>query len=255
MPVTITTESKERAERVPSTVSFPYSDITDAIAVAEGLLKGGGLPLSRDQLGAAMGLVPNTGSFNTKMSTARIFGVMDNAGGKYQLTDLGDAITDAGRQREAMVEAFLNVELYKKVYDEFRGKRLPPRPGGLERAFIQFGVSPKQARNARLAFEKSARLAGFYPGGDEDRLVIPFAVPGVALQPVTGSDGKRAEAPVDQGRAAVPAPAPSPPPSPRKLEYELVDLLKADGIGDEESAAIWTLVRFLAGRKKMTPES
>lgn len=30
-------------------VTFPYSDLSDAISVAEGLLKGGGVALSRDQ--------------------------------------------------------------------------------------------------------------------------------------------------------------------------------------------------------------
>ena len=36
----------------------------------------------------------------------------------------------------------------------------------------------------------------------------------------------------------------------KALEYQLIDLLKEDGIGQEESAAIWTLVRFLAGKSK-----
>ncbi|HEX2763039.1 MAG TPA: hypothetical protein VHM92_04215 [Allosphingosinicella sp.] len=241
MPVTITTGAKERAERIPSTIQFPYSDITDGISVAEGLLKGGGLPLSRDQLGAAMGLVPNTGSFNTKVSTARTFGVMDAVAGKYQLTDLGFEITDPGRQREALIKAFLHVELYRRVYEEFKGKRLPPRPHGLEQAFIKMGVSPKQAKNARLAFEKSARIAGFYPNGDEDRLVMPFG-PGT----ITAEDWANAEV------ETIPAPAPPPsaPAASKVLEYELVDLLKSEGIGEAESEAIWTLVRFLTARKK-----
>ena len=34
------------------------------------------------------------------------------------------------------------------------------------------------------------------------------------------------------------------------LEYQLVDLLSPNGIGDEENQAIWTLVRFLGARKK-----
>ncbi|MDP9164273.1 MAG: hypothetical protein M3N06_09295, partial [Pseudomonadota bacterium] len=58
--------------------------------------------------------------------------------------------------------------------DEFRGKQLPPRPHGLEAAFVNFGVSPKQKERARSAFDKSARAAGFFPNGNEDRLVEPF---------------------------------------------------------------------------------
>jgi hypothetical protein len=135
--------------------------------------------MSRDQLAAAMNQAPGSGSFNSKVNTARMFGILDSATGKYQLTELGFEIVDPARSESAMVAAFLNVELYKKTYDEFRGKRLPPRPHGLEAAFIQLGVAPKQARNARLAFEKSARMAGFYPNGDEDRLVMPFGAPAI----------------------------------------------------------------------------
>jgi hypothetical protein len=41
-----------------------------------------------------------------------------------------------------------------------------------------------------------------------------------------------------------------PTPASQPLEYQLVDLLKDDDITDEESGAIWTLVRFLTTKKK-----
>jgi hypothetical protein len=246
MSVTITTV-KPKMDRVPSSIQFPYSDMSDAIAVAEGLLKGGGVALTRDQLAAAMGLAPGGGGFATKISTARIFGVVDSTSGKYQLTELGFEIVDPGRQTDAKVKAFLNVELYKRTYDEFRGKLLPPRPHGLERAFVNFGVTEKNARHARLAFEKSARLAGMYPGGNEDRLVMPFG----NLVTATPEENRT---PPDFGVTAIPSMPPAPAtPLAKPLEYELIDLLKSDGIGEPESEAIWTLVRFLTGKKKTRP--
>ena len=169
-------DKTKKFERVPSTIQFPYTDMADAIAVAEGLLKGGGVPMSRDQLAAAMNLAPGGGGFATKVSTARMFGVIETIAGKYQLTELGFEIVDSGRQGDAKVRAFLSVELFKRTYDEFRGKMLPPRPLGLEAAFVTFGVTTKNARVARLSFEKSARMAGLYPNGNEDRLVMPFGV-------------------------------------------------------------------------------
>ena len=177
------TETKPKADRVAYTIQFPYSDMSEAIAVADGLLKGGGVPLSRDQLAAAMGLAPGGGGFATKVATARTFGVLESVAGKYQLTELGYEIVDASRQAEAKVKAFLSVELFKRTYDEFRGKLLPPRPHGLDAAFISFGVTAKNVRHARLAFEKSARLAGLYPGGNEDRLVMPFGAAVLASPP------------------------------------------------------------------------
>lgn len=162
--------------RTPSTLSFPYSDISDAIAVAEAVSKGAGMALSRDQLAAAMGLSPLGGGFATKVATARAFGVIDAVTGKYQLTELGHEILDPSRRTDAVAKAFLNVELYRKVYDKFRGKRLPPRPHGLEAALVSFGVSPKSAKAARLAFDKSARMAGFFPTSEADRIMMPFGI-------------------------------------------------------------------------------
>jgi hypothetical protein len=173
MSVVINFDGKPKPERVPSTIQFPYTDMADAITVAEGVLKGGGVALSRDQLAAAMGLAPQGGGFATKIATARMFGVIEAT---YQLTDTGHEIVDKIRGADAMVRAFLNVELYRKIYEDFRGKRLPPRPNGLEAAFVNHGVSQKNVRAARLAFDKSARMAGFFHNGDEERLVMPFGV-------------------------------------------------------------------------------
>jgi hypothetical protein len=66
-----------------------------------------------------------------------------------------------------------NVPLFRRVYEEFKGKQLPPRPHGLEQAFVKFGVATKQANYARLAFDKSAEQAGFFAAGP-DRLIEPI---------------------------------------------------------------------------------
>lgn len=233
----------KKGERVANSIAFPYTDMSDAIGVAEGMLKGGGVALSRDQLAAAMSLAPRGGGFATKIATARAFGVIDTVGGKYQLTELGHEIVDPGRQSAAKVAAFLNIPLFKKAYDEFRGKLLPPRPHGLDAAFVNFGVTEKNVRHARLAFEKSARLAGFFPNAAEDRLVEPIgtAVAAEASQPVAET-ATAGGAPM--GRLVLDAAQPS-----KALRYQLIDLLEDDGITDKESDAIWILVRFLAGKK------
>jgi hypothetical protein len=222
--------------------------MSDAIAVAEGLLKGGGVALSRDQLAAAMGLAPRGGGFAGKVATARIFGVIDSKSGNYELTDIGFEIMDPSRQHEAKIKAFLNVPLYKRIYEEFRGKLLPPRPHGLEKAIVNFGVTEKNAKAARLAFEKSARIAGFYPGGNEDRLVMPF---GISSAPAAGGDDDSSETATEGALTVSGVGSTRVVSEPMKpLEYQLVDLLTTEGIGESESQAIWTLVRFLSTRNQ-----
>lgn len=165
--------AQPKATRDQSTIQFPYGDLNDGTSVAKGLLERGGVPSAPDELAAAMGQAPTSGSFRMKITTARIFGLIETVQGKYQLTELGFAITDSTREKAAKVDAFLHVPLYRKLYDEFRNRQLPPRPVALERAIVGFGVAPKQGERARQAFDRSAQQAGFFDQGGRDRLIRP----------------------------------------------------------------------------------
>lgn len=172
-----------------STIGFPYGDLEDAISVAAAVMKLGGVPCEPDQLAAALNQTPTSGSFRMKIHTARTFGVISTVQGRYQLTDLGFALTDRVQERAARADAFLNVPLYRRTYDEYRNRQLPPSPPALERAFVSFGVVPKQAERARQAFLRSAQQAGFFDHGSRDRLVRP---------PVGGSTSAPSEVTTDE---------------------------------------------------------
>lgn len=166
-------QSQDRQTREQSTIAFPYGDQDDAVAVAKAIMSLGGGAVAVDQLAGALKQEPTSGNFRGKVATARTFGVIVTVAGKYQLTDIGFAIADAKREKAARVESFLAVPLYRKVYDEFRNRQLPPRPLALEHAFVGFGVAQKQKEKARHAFDRSAQQAGFFSHGDRDRLIIP----------------------------------------------------------------------------------
>ena len=136
-----------------------------------------------------MGQSPSSGAFIIKVSTARQFGLVDTKDGRFQLTDLGFSILDKSEAREklARVQAFLTVPLYRKLYEDLKGKQLPPRPHGLEHTIVQMGVAPKQRSNARLAFERSAKQAGFF-NVDPDRLIEPVVGGTQMLKPSTLAD-------------------------------------------------------------------
>jgi hypothetical protein len=165
---------KIKRSNTPSSISFPYRDLEAGISVAQAIHNAGGVPLTTDQLAGVMGLQAGSGNYVLKVATARIFGLTANNSGKIELTDVGFDIVDRDdkRQKAARAKAFLTVPLYRRVYDEFRGRSLPPRLG-LEQAFVKFGVSAKQKEAARQAFEKSATQAGFFAAGP-DRLIEPI---------------------------------------------------------------------------------
>jgi len=193
-----------KQSRDQSTIQFPYGDLNDAVIVSHGIMKCGGTLCDPDQLAAAINQVPTSGSFRLKVATARIFGAIETVQGRYKLTDLGFALTDKAQEKAARAEAFLRVPLYRRVYEEFRNRQLPPRPAALERAFIGFGVAPKQGERARHAFDRSAQQAGYFEQAGKDRLIKPptASLDGSLSDPNGG--GARAEADQDSdttGRA------------------------------------------------------
>ncbi len=187
-PLKMLPKPKPKRVAVQSTISFPYRDLEAGIAVAQAIHNAGAVALTTDQLAGVMGLQAGSGNFVLKVMTARIFGLVSYAAQKYELTDLGFEITekDEKRQKAAKSKAFLTVPLYRRTYDEFKGRQLPPRLG-LEQAFVRYGVSPKQKEAARQAFEKSANQAGFFATG-QDRLVEPIIAGGGVTPPRTPAD-------------------------------------------------------------------
>lgn len=115
-----------------------------------------------------------------RISTALLFGLIesDRGSGGAKLTSLGQMIVDTSREREGKAKAFLNVPLYSKLDDVYRGDVLPPT-AALEREIAALGVAQKQTDRARQAFERSATAAGFFEAV-RDRLVAHVAGPALA---------------------------------------------------------------------------
>jgi hypothetical protein len=104
-----------------------------------------------------MGQTASSGTFRTRVGAARSFGLIETNQGRASLTQLGrDALDNSGNERAARVTAFLNVELFRAMYDQSKGTPLP-RPPAIERQMAGLGVSPKQTERARQTFVKSAR--------------------------------------------------------------------------------------------------
>jgi len=65
-----------------------------------------------------------------------------------------------------------------------------------------------------------------------------------------GKSKKQRKATADSDDDETPPYIPPTPAEVKALEYQLIDLMKTPGIGNEEQAAIWTLVRFLTTSQK-----
>jgi hypothetical protein len=162
-------ETDEKRGR--STIEFPYVDLDDAVEVAEAVHQAGGSSCQWDQLAAQLKQAATGGGFRLRLLGAKIFGMLTYDRGTVTLTPLGMRISDAQQVKQARVEAFLAVPLFKAIYENFRGVSLPPL-AGLEREIERLGVAPKQKDKARQVFQRSAKQAGFFEFGS-DRLVLP----------------------------------------------------------------------------------
>jgi hypothetical protein len=177
--------SQDGEKRERSSIQFPYLPLEEAITIAKGVHTVGGSSCQVDQLAAQLNQKPDTGSFRLKLGTTKMFGLATHSLGTVTLTPLGARICDSQTEAAAKAEAFLNIPLYKQVYEQFKGGVLPPL-AGLETAMVTMGVAPKQKATARQVFHRSATLAGFFWSG-AGRLVYP-AVKGSAAATTAHTD-------------------------------------------------------------------
>jgi hypothetical protein len=229
-----------------STIVFPYLDLDAAASVAKALYGQAAFSdCELDELAAHMGQTIS-GALRLKTSTAKTFGFIEKGDrGSFRLSPLGQRLIASETEAAARAEAFLNIPLYRAIYDRYRGKLLPP-PKALERDMGQLGVAPKQTDKARQTFERAAKQAGFFAQGS-DRLIAP-RFDRETLPPAQTIQIEATEPPpVPKGGGGNGG-------SGRPLEYELIDLLKRPGIGVEERKAIWILVQFLAGNSSNGPD-
>ncbi|MHB8381861.1 MAG: hypothetical protein ACYDC3_05920 [Candidatus Binataceae bacterium] len=190
------TEEKERLDGVGggdssgrgyerSKIVFPYGDLDDALSVAKAIYKNSGTQADFDQLADWMkhGSV-SSGTFRVKVAAARIFGLATVDNNRVTLLRLGQDTQDPDAEQRAKALAFLNVPLYRKIFETYRGRPLPDDKA-LEKVLESFGVAIKQTNRARQTFQRAAEQAKVF-NDKKDRLVLPA---GVSLDSTTPNGG------------------------------------------------------------------
>jgi hypothetical protein len=179
-------EGSDRS-RQRSTIVFPYDDLGDALQVAKALGDHGGLG-SMDQIAAWMAHdTVNSGAFRLKITAARVFGLIEVKGEQASLTHLGNEIVRSESEARASAVAFLNVPLFRSIYEKYKGRLLPGNVA-LESDMVELGVAPKQKARARQSFQRSAEIAKL----GKDRLVLPAGV-SLDSKPSSGGASRKME--------------------------------------------------------------
>jgi hypothetical protein len=225
-------------KRFRGELTFPYADLESCVQMAQTLHSRAGTSCDQGELAAWMNQSATGGTFRTRISAAKLFGLIDTGQGRATLTQLGrDALDGSGNERAARVQAFLNPELFARMYEQNKGHALPPA-AAIERQMEQLGISPKQKERARQTFLKSATYAGFIDPGTGR-----FVKPGVREE--AGAPAERVSEQIDTGGNG----GGEPPKIDPIIQGLLARLPKSGEVWPEAERKLW--LELLAGSFKL----
>lgn len=209
------------AERSHGT-RFPAYNLASCIEVARLIHINGGGQASPEHLAHYLGYKgTNNGAYLSKVGAARLFGLISKSGNVFVPTPLAHTILSPTYQhdaKKALVDAFFNVELFKQIYEDFKGKELPPEFGMKNALRHTYSVAPTRLDEAYKSLIDSSETAGFFETklGAKTHLILPAfhapQKPGSAQQQNADAStelGGRGDGGGNEGGGGPPPPPPS----------------------------------------------
>jgi len=181
-----TPDPKAGKPKPKSGISVPYYDLAQSIEAAKAIHEKGGGACSREQLAPILGYSgTNNGGFLTRVSAAKMFGLLEESGETLRLTQRAKTVLHPIMPQDAergKIEAFLSVELFSKFYERFKGAALPQEVGIKNLLENTYAIVPGRVVPSLRVMMDSAEQAGFFQAtGNRSRMVMPMA--GNAAQP------------------------------------------------------------------------
>jgi len=161
---------------------FPAYALKDCVVVPEAIHKNGGGSASTEHLIAFLGYKSATnGAYLARVGAAKAFGLIAKSGNVLVPTALAHRIISPvypEDAKKALVDAFFEVSLFKQIYEDFKGRELPPEMGMKNALRNAYGILPTRVDLAYRIFIESAEYAGFFATrGARTHLVIPAFSP------------------------------------------------------------------------------
>lgn len=177
--------AKPRVRRVSGEARYPNFDLENCLEFARTIKERGGNACSAEQLGALLRYKNvRGGGFIARVAAARLYGLISTVDGRYRITPLAETIlypVTAQDKVRALRDAFFNVPLYRTIYEEFKGTRLPEALGLDNFLRTKFSIPPgDRTALARRVFLDSASQAGFFSATRGERTHLTDPVMGTA---------------------------------------------------------------------------
>ena len=174
-------DPKQGKPRPKSGVSFPYFDLAQSIEVAKTMHEKAGGTCDRAQLATLLGYSGiKNGSFLSRVAAAKMFGLIEETDDqRVRVSARGRSIVapiSEAQAAKAKVDAFLGVDLFKKIYDAYHGTTLPEQAGLRNLLATDYQVVPDRISPTVRVMMDSAEQAGlFKAAGNRTRMVMPLA--------------------------------------------------------------------------------
>lgn len=145
---------------------YPRRGLEDALRVARALKDhNGGNPWPPDQVAEAVGLGPNGTAFFYLTSASRDYGLTEGTRDAkiISLTTAGEELVYAGSpelERQAEIEAFLNVDVFANVLKHFGGSQLPEKRFLSNTLESEFDLKPEWHDEFADVFRENCRYLG-----------------------------------------------------------------------------------------------
>jgi hypothetical protein len=173
-------DPKAGKPRAKSGVSFPYWDLDSAVEVAKTMHERAGGVCDNAQLATMLGYSGvSNGSFRTRVSSAKMYGLIEDTDDrKLRVSARGRRVVapvTATDGRNARVEAFLSVDLFKRVFDRYNGTTLPENVGLRNLLQNEYQVVPDRvAPTVRILLDSAHQAGLFETAGNRSRMVMPL---------------------------------------------------------------------------------
>jgi hypothetical protein len=171
--------TKPKVAKPKSEVAFPYYSLVKSVEAARVVHEKAGGRCTKAQLASLLSYsgVQN-GGFLTRLSAARMFGLLEVFNDTVSLTDRARKLLSpvrASDAEQALLEAFMAVDLYRRVFEAFDGQTLPTGEGLKNLLLHEYKVVPAQVSTALRVLMESADTAGlFRMAGNRSRMLKPI---------------------------------------------------------------------------------
>ena len=149
---------------------YPRASLEKAVSLAMHIKdKNGGNPMDTDKVAEALGYARMGPVFFITAAAARDFRITDGSRDTdtIALTELGAAIVyapDPETERAKKMEAFLGVEVFKKVLEYYKGTDLPEMKYLGNTLQKQFGLDPETHEEFSALFRENCKYLGLEEG-------------------------------------------------------------------------------------------